>query len=176
MPGQGRLGDKAQSNADAHGCPACPHPSAGPAISGSSDVRVNGKPALRVDDQGVHAACCGGNRWQAAQGSRSVFINGKPAHRIGDATRHCGSTGRLFEGSGDVLVGDDGTGPGAVVAWIAIRLCDRAGAPLAGVRFRLITPDGQTREGVLSDSGEARILDIKPGMCKVSFPGLGTAG
>lgn len=105
MPSQGRLGDKANTPSDAHGCPGCPHPGVGPAISGSANVNVNGRPALRQDDTGMHAACCGPNMWRAAQGSATVFINGKPAHRVGDATSHCGGNGKLIDGSQDVLVG-----------------------------------------------------------------------
>src|ERR1043165_9863451 len=70
--GQGRLGDRARVVADAHGCPACPHPGLGPAIEGSPDVRVNGRPALRVGDPGIQSACCGGNRWEALTGSGTV--------------------------------------------------------------------------------------------------------
>lgn len=110
MPGQGRLGDKANVPADAHGCPACPHPATGPAIRGSPDVFVNGRPALRVDDVGIHAACCGTNMWQAQQGSATVFLNGKAAFRMNDVSRHCGGQGRLIEGSGNVIVGDSGGG------------------------------------------------------------------
>ena len=32
MPPQGRVSDLAKAQADAHGCPACPHPVVGPAI------------------------------------------------------------------------------------------------------------------------------------------------
>jgi uncharacterized Zn-binding protein involved in type VI secretion len=106
VPGQGRLGDKAQVPLDAHGCPACPHPGVGPAIGGSFDVRVNGRPALRVGDPGMHTACCGANRWSATAGSATVFINGKSAHRMGDETRHCGGRGQLIEGSPNVMVGE----------------------------------------------------------------------
>jgi uncharacterized Zn-binding protein involved in type VI secretion len=106
MPPQGRVGDKAQITADAHGCPACPHPAVGPAICGSPDVNVNNRPALRVNDTGIHAACCGPNTWQATRGSATVFINGLAAHRQGDANRHCGGMGQLIEGSSDVIVGD----------------------------------------------------------------------
>lgn len=105
MPPQGRLGDKSQVPADAHGCPACPHPCIGPAIQGSPDTNVNGRPALRVGDKGVHAACCGPNMWTASQGSGTVFINNKPAHRMGDADQHCGGSGKLIEGSPNVIVG-----------------------------------------------------------------------
>jgi len=115
MPGQGRLGDKANAPLDTHGCPACPHPGAiGPAIQGSPDVNVNRRPALRVDDPGIHAACCGANTWTAIQGSVTVFINGKGAHRIGDQNRHCGGTGQLIEGSPNVIVGESSgdSGPG----------------------------------------------------------------
>ncbi len=105
MPPQARLGDKALIPADAHGCVACPHTASGPAVAGSPNVNVNGRPAIRVDDPGIHTACCGGNTWNAQTGSKSVFINGKPAHRLGDVVRHCGGTGKCIEGSGNVIVG-----------------------------------------------------------------------
>ena len=112
MPPQGRLGDKAQVPLDAHGCPACPHPAIGPAIQGSPTVLVNKLPALRVDDPGIHTACCGTNSWTAIQGSATVFINGKAAHRFGDENRHCGGIGRLIQGSPNVIVGDSSMGGG----------------------------------------------------------------
>jgi uncharacterized Zn-binding protein involved in type VI secretion len=106
MPPQARLGDKSNVPADAHGCPACPHPCIGPAIQGSPDVKVNGRPAVRVGDKGVHAACCGPNMWTAAKGSATVMINNKPAHRLGDQDTHCGGTGQMIEGSPNVITGD----------------------------------------------------------------------
>lgn len=105
MPPQGRLGDKSQVPADAHGCPGCPHPAVGPAIAGSANVNVNSRPALRLGDTGMHAACCGPNMWKATAGSGTVNINGKPAHRLGDADQHCGGMGKLIEGSDNVIVG-----------------------------------------------------------------------
>ncbi len=105
MPPQGRLGDKSMVPVDAHGCPACPHPAVGPAIIGSNDTLVNKMPALREGDQGIHMACCNSNTWTAAAGSGTVFINNKAAHRMGDADTHCGGSGKLIEGSPNVIVG-----------------------------------------------------------------------
>lgn len=105
MSAAGRLGDLAQVPADAHGCPLCPHPAMGPAIAGSPDVNVNGQPALRVGDSGIHAVCCGPNQWTARRGSATVFINGQAAHRVGDMQQHCGGSGQLVSGSPDVQVG-----------------------------------------------------------------------
>ncbi len=106
MPPQCRLGDCSQAPVDAHGCPACPHPSpTGPAIMGSPTVFVNGMPAVRKDDIGVHAVCCGPNMWTAKMGSSSVKINGKPAHRVGDMDQHCGGVGQMIMGSPNVIVG-----------------------------------------------------------------------
>jgi uncharacterized Zn-binding protein involved in type VI secretion len=112
MPGAGRLGDKAQIQQDAHGCPGCPHPGVGPAIAGSTDVFINGMPALRVDDVGIHAVCCGPNMWSAQAGSATVFINGKAAFRKDDPTRHCGGSGKLIEASTNVVIGDAAGGGG----------------------------------------------------------------
>ena len=105
MPPQCRLGDKSQVPADAHGCPACPHTCVGPAIMGSPNVNVNSRPALRVTDPGVHAACCGPNMWKASAGSGTVFINNLAAHRLGDADQHCGGVGKMIEGSNNVITG-----------------------------------------------------------------------
>jgi uncharacterized Zn-binding protein involved in type VI secretion len=105
MPPQGRVNDIAFVPADAHGCPACPHPASGPAVNGSPNVLVNGQPALRIGDPGVHVACCGPKIWAASMGSGSVSINNIPAHRLGDLTAHCGGVGTLVSGSGNVIVG-----------------------------------------------------------------------
>ena len=105
MSFQGRLGDKSFCSSDSHGCPSCPHSVIGPAIQGSSNVIVNGRPALRMGDNGIHAACCSSNTWKAIEGCSSVLINGKNAHRLGDADKHCGGKGKLIEGSPNVIVG-----------------------------------------------------------------------
>ncbi len=110
MPQQGRLGDKSMVPADAHGCPACPHTCVGPAVAGSPDVMVNDKPALRIGDPGVHSACCGPNTWVAQTGAPAVYINGRKAHRLGDVDAHCGGSGKMIEGSPNVIVGDQGGG------------------------------------------------------------------
>lgn len=112
MPAQGRLGDRGNVHVDVHGCPACPHPAIGPGIIGSPTVMVNELPALRVDDVGIHAACCGPNTWTAKVGAATVFFNNKAAHRKGDQQKHCGGMGQLMEGSPNVMT-EDGDG-GAV--------------------------------------------------------------
>ena len=106
MPPAHRVGDKALNPADAHGCPACPHPVQGPGTSGSPDVFVNHMPQMRVGDPGMHVACCGPNSWTVAEGSKSVFVNGIPPSRIGDATTHCGGSGKVIQGSPNVIIGD----------------------------------------------------------------------
>src|SRR5713101_3236413 len=107
MPAAARLGDKAQVDQDAHGCPACPHPGVGPIVAASSNVLVNDRGAARQDDLGVHAACCGPNIFKVAKGSPTVYVNGKPFARMNDKTQHCGGSGPIIEGSPDVFI-DDG--------------------------------------------------------------------
>ncbi len=105
MPGQARIGDKAQG-IDSHRCNSCPHTVIGPATQGSGDVIVNGMPAVRKGDGGVHSACCGDNRWTAQGSSPTVTINGKQSFRLMDETNHCGGLGMLVESSGNVVVGN----------------------------------------------------------------------
>lgn len=105
MPPQARVGDNAFNPADAHGCPACPHPVTGPGQSGSPNITVNGKAAMRKTDPGTHSACCGPNSWVVKEGSSTVYFNNLPAARLTDPTTHCGGTGSLIVGSTNLNVG-----------------------------------------------------------------------
>lgn len=105
MPGACRLGDKAKG-IDSHGCIACPHNVSGPVTQGSPDTIINGKPAARKGDSGIHGICCGPNRFVITGGSRTVSINGKPAARKGDMTIHCGGVGKMEQSSSNVIIGN----------------------------------------------------------------------
>jgi type VI secretion system secreted protein VgrG len=60
--------------------------------------------------------------------------------------------------------------------WIEIKLIDEEGHPVADEEYRLELPDGTIRRGKLDHNGAARVDDIDPGNCRVSFPKLGTVG
>ena len=99
-----RLGDLGLILGDVHVCPGCPHVCIGPTIDGSNDVFINGRNAIRKDDPGIHAACCGPNTFKANEGSSNVFVNGKPLVRLNDQTKHCGGMGHIITGSPNVYV------------------------------------------------------------------------
>jgi hypothetical protein len=56
--------------------------------------------------------------------------------------------------------------------WIEIKLVDDEGRPVPGVRYRIELPDGDFQEGTLDGAGHARVEDIEPGTCRVTFPDL----
>jgi uncharacterized Zn-binding protein involved in type VI secretion len=112
MPAAARLGDNAQVDADAHGCPACPHPATGPVVVGSPDVFINSLPAARQDDLGIHVFCCGPNNFTLQKGSPTIYVNNKPLARLNDTCKHCGGSGPIIAGSPDVMA-DDGAAPDA---------------------------------------------------------------
>jgi len=93
--GYASVGSIATCVVDAHGCLACPHRVSGPVTSGSPNVFVNGKPAARVGDVGVHCACCGQNTYKIVTGDPQVLINGRAAARMGSKTEHCGGVGEI---------------------------------------------------------------------------------
>ncbi len=134
MPAAARLGDKAQVDQDAHGCPACPHPAVGPIVQGSPDCFVNDMPAARQDDLGIHAVCCGPNNYTITKGSPTVYVNGKPFARLKDQTKHCGGSGPIIEGSPDVLVDDgaDAEGLGSYLLNVLQKLLAQALKEKAG--------------------------------------------
>jgi uncharacterized Zn-binding protein involved in type VI secretion len=87
MPAQTRQGDIGAGH-------ACHFPPS-PAIEGSPDVEIDGKPAMRVGDAYAPHACptCPAppHPRRLAVGSPTVFINGRPAGRVGDAI-DCGGS------------------------------------------------------------------------------------
>src|SRR5204862_6077756 len=114
MPAAARLGDKAQVDAESHGCPACPHAAVGPIVTGSPDVLINSKPAARQDDLGIHAACCGPNTFTIKKGSPTVYVTGNPFPRMNDQPKHCGASGPIIKASPVVHIdgGARAQGPG----------------------------------------------------------------
>jgi hypothetical protein len=56
--------------------------------------------------------------------------------------------------------------------WIAIELVDDKDKPIPNERFRIELPDGSYAEGRLDGAGKARLNDIDPGTCQVTFPDM----
>ena len=57
-------------------------------------------------------------------------------------------------------------------SWIEIELVDEADQPVAGERYKVTLPDGSVAEGTLDEKGLAKIKEIEPGSCKITFPDL----
>ncbi|MCL2724717.1 MAG: PAAR domain-containing protein [Polyangiaceae bacterium] len=94
-----RLGD----NGSGHGC----HHLATPAIEGSPDIFINGRPAVRKGHAYAPHDCprCKKPKHsrKLKEGSPTVFFNDQPAGRIGDAI-DCG--GKVVVGSPNVFIGE----------------------------------------------------------------------
>jgi type VI secretion system secreted protein VgrG len=57
--------------------------------------------------------------------------------------------------------------------WIEIQLNDQDGNPVPGEPYKITLPDGTTiADGTLDDKGHARVSNIDPGNCQVTFPTL----
>lgn len=140
----GRLGDEATRPENAPVCPRCKGVKEGPSKGGSTDVFINGQPALRVGDRGEHTGvCCGKSTWRAKTGSSTVTINGLPIHRVGDDIEQGDAVGQLIMGSSDVEVGSGGFGAKSPEdkRSLTIKVTD-AFRTLKGVKARVLSPDG----------------------------------
>lgn len=99
------VGSLAACPADGHGGPSCPHKVVGPVIEGSPLVLINGYPAARVGDNGVHHSCAGSNTFTIATGDNEVLIGGKAAALFGlSQTKHCGGMGKLLPADQQLFV------------------------------------------------------------------------
>jgi type VI secretion system secreted protein VgrG len=57
--------------------------------------------------------------------------------------------------------------------WIEIQLNDDDGNPVPGEAYKITLPDGTTiADGTLDEKGYARVNNIDPGTCQVTFPNL----
>jgi len=171
-----RLSDASHVEADSHGCKHCAHAAAGPAVSGSSNVLINNRPAVRIKDSGKHASCCGANSWVALTGAPCVLVNGRSIHRVGDLDQHCGGIGRMVGGSPNVLVGDM-VGPELTLERsLEITLMDGVGpyaAPLAFTPWRLIGELGVIEEGETDENGKVVVSTrpLRSGRYVLHYPG-----
>jgi type VI secretion system secreted protein VgrG len=57
-------------------------------------------------------------------------------------------------------------------SWIDLKMVDEEGNPVPGQGYEVTEADGTVHEGTLDHKGKAHVLLLKPGSCKVSFPGL----
>jgi type VI secretion system secreted protein VgrG len=55
-------------------------------------------------------------------------------------------------------------------SWIAIKVVDEEGFPVAGEPYKVILPDETVAEGTTDDKGCARVNGIEPGSCTITFP------
>jgi hypothetical protein len=64
------------------------------------------------------------------------------------------------------LVGDQ------TKTFIEIEMVDDKGRPVPDLAYRIEAPDGKQYEGTLDADGKARVDDIEPGNCRITFPDL----
>src|ERR1043166_3740373 len=58
-------------------------------------------------------------------------------------------------------------------SWVERELVDKRNKPVPGEPYRVTLPDGEkVVTGTLDEKGFARVEDIDPGTCKVTFPRL----
>jgi hypothetical protein len=57
-------------------------------------------------------------------------------------------------------------------SWIAIQLIGEDDKPIPSERYRILLPDGSSRDGSLDENGSAHVDGIDPGNCVVTFPDL----
>jgi uncharacterized Zn-binding protein involved in type VI secretion len=151
-----RLGDISGAAA-AQGSPCI---SGGPAITGSANVLINERPALRVGDEGVNAICGHGHLWKAMVGAPRVLINDHLAHRQSDAAEHCNEMGKTLQGSSNVLIGDYIDDEQHHQYQLALRLFDipgPGGIPLKQTRWRLLRDFEVIEVGETDSDGIAHI-------------------
>jgi hypothetical protein len=59
-----------------------------------------------------------------------------------------------------------------IKTWVSIELLDDTGMPVANEKYLVTVPEGVIKSGTLDSKGRARITQIDPGVCKISFPDL----
>ncbi len=161
--GYARISDMASCPADAHGDPGDPHHVAGPIVSGSPTVAINGYPAARVGDVGVHATCSGPNTFEIVGGDNEVLIDGQPAARLHDPTKHCGGMGSILSASKGMPRKSAGSGR------LTGTVTNAASAPIPNLAV-WVYPNGQEPLWAeTNEAGQYTVTGIEPGRARVLF-------
>ncbi len=162
-------------------------------VAGSPTVFISGRMAARVGDSTAHGGAI-------AMGAATVLIGdmgggaGTPAGATMKSARNEGKaftqmscaakTANSGAAGGNAARTSAGGAPAAPAGsnapsdptrkktWVEIELLDDNGKPVKHERYRIVTPDAQKHEGFLDDKGLARVDDIDPGTCVISFPDL----
>ena len=148
---------------------------------GSPTVLIMGRMAARVGDSTAHGGVI-------VQGAATVLIGdsggggGTPQAATMKAARSQGAaftqTACATEGmKGDtaIIATPTETRLDKKTSWIEIELLDEHGAPVRYERYRVVAPGQKKVEGFLDTHGFARVSDIDPGTCSISFPDLDAA-
>lgn len=123
-----------------------------PSVTGSRDVLINNRHALRFGDIGVRGAH-EGVKWESVQGAPRVLINNQHAHRMGDEIDYHDGRGQLIHGSSNVLIGDH-TGPDEPAYDEGYRLIyGGTSTPAANRRYRITRANGDTLYGYTDKRG-----------------------
>jgi len=73
---------------------------------------------------------------------------------------------------GNQARGPNGNGAFKEKGWIEVVIEDEEGQPVAFVRVRVTTPDGQVIEATTTGDGMISLPGVPDGTCKVEFPKL----
>ncbi len=163
MLSAGRRGDRSEREEEP--CPTCKKPSVGASTTGSDNVLINHRPALRVLDKGLHDEGCPEGAWEAREGAPAVLINSRNAHRLSDAASHPSGPGKLLEGSHNVLIGnrveggaEDDPGSAAHTHEGGFLVLDEDGEPLVDAPYLIRTAAGKTYRGRTDGRGHTKLV------------------
>ncbi|MBI1926572.1 hypothetical protein HYR99_20305 [Candidatus Poribacteria bacterium] len=105
--------------------------------------------------------------WQIVRGNVKIVVREDEAPRVS-------LMGRSAQAAAEVAEMEEVEAPAPAAeektSWVEIELVDEEGNPVAGEKYRIELPDGSIKEGVLNSQGWARVGNIDPGTCKISFP------
>jgi len=94
---------------------------------------------------------------------------GKPAAASAASGNGAGAAAAVAGGGAATLaplVGDQ------TKTFIEIEMVDDKGRPVPDLAYHIEGPDGKQYDGTLDADGKARVDDIEPGNCRITFPDL----
>lgn len=117
----------------------------------------------------------GGQPQPAASDAPSAAGGGQSQPAASDApSPSAASGGQLQSAASDAPSHDPNSEENKTkTQWIEIKLVDQQGKPVAGEPYRVTLPDGTTvADGTTDAQGMARVENLDPGNCKVTFPNI----
>jgi type VI secretion system secreted protein VgrG len=150
-----------------------------------SGIAISGVPMVQINSAGSALSGSAGSAVSPLSPTDPAEADDATPGELGSTSAHPGTLATAAAANVAAIMGNKSAASNAPTHnpnspenqdkkhWIEIQLFDEDNNPVPGEAYKITLPDGTTiADGTLDDKGFARVDNIDPGTCQVTFPNL----